>query len=155
MFAAGGAIVSGARARCRRDRLAGDARQRLAHEPDPRRVGGRILEQGAPFGRCGLAVAVLLVRQAEKIARLRLMRIERDGALEGRLGLVRHDAVGGGDQRLAEIGLACGGLAVERQRFAPRRNRVIEAAEPHIDRSDHLPAGVRHRDCARGAPRPD
>ena len=62
--------------------------------------------------------------------------------VKGLLGLVGHDAVGGGNQGLAEIGVARRSLAVERQRFAPRHDRVVEAAEPQIDRGDHLPAGA-------------
>ena len=83
------------------------------------------------------------------------MRIAGDGLLKRLLGLVGDDAVGGGDQRLAEIGLARRTLAVERDRFAPRRDRIVEPAEPQIDRSDHLPAGAIIGIAAQDAPRPD
>ena len=119
-----------------------DARQRRAHEIRPWRIGRRVVQHGAPFGGGGIAVAVLLVGKTEEIARLRLVRIAGDGALESLLGLIGHDAIGGGDQRLAEIGFARRAVAVERDRLAPRHDRVVEAAEPQIDRRDHLPAGA-------------
>src|SRR5580704_7188696 len=97
---------------CRfRNRLAADAAERGADETDPRRAGRRLGEHGAPARRGGGAVAVLLVGEAEKIPRLGLVRIARHGGLKNVLGLVGHDAVGGGDQGLAEIGIARRALA--------------------------------------------
>ena len=101
---------------------------------------GASCEHGAPSRGGAGAVAVLLVGETEKIARLGLVRIARHGGFKNVLGLIGHDAVGGGDQGLAEIGIARRGFAVERERLAPRHDRVVEAAEPQIDRSDHLPA---------------
>src|SRR5580692_9758160 len=112
-----------------RNGLAGDAAERGAHETDPRRAGRRLFEHGAPARGGTRAVAVLLVGKTEKIPRLGLVRIARHGGFKIVLGLIGHDAVGGSNQSLAEIGVARRGLAVERKRFAPRRDRVVEAAE--------------------------
>ena len=38
--------------------------------------------------------------------------------------------------------MAASRLAVERKRLAKRCDRIVEAAEAHIDRTNHLPAGA-------------
>ena len=70
------------------------------------------------------------------------MRIAGDRAFEQTLGFGGDYAVRCGRKRLAEIGLARCGRTVERQRFAPGRDRIVEATEPHVDRRKHLPAGT-------------
>ena len=80
--------------------------ERGAHEADPRRAGRRLFEHGAPARGGAVAVAVLLVGETEKIPCLGLVRIARHGGFKNVLGLIGHDAVGGGDQSLAEIGFA-------------------------------------------------
>ncbi len=70
--------------------------------------------------------------------RLGFVGIALGGALERGLGLVGDDAVRRRGQRLAEIGLAVGALALERQQFAARGDGVVEAAEAQIDRRQHF-----------------
>ena len=81
-------------------------------------------------------------------------RSRRSARSNASLGLGGDDAVGGAGQRLAEIGLALGGRAEQPQHVAPRLHRVVVAAEPHIDRAEHLPAAAVLADFARDAPRP-
>src|ERR1700734_344785 len=92
-----GGDVGVARAGRFRNRLAADAAERGADEADPRRAGRRLLDQGAPARGGARAVAVLLVGKTEKIPRLGLVRIARHCRFKNVLGLVGHDAVGGGD----------------------------------------------------------
>ena len=122
--------------------LAARTRERLAHEFDPRCAGRGVSKERAPDRPRLHDVAVLLGRETEKISSLRFARIVCNGAFERSLGIDGDDAIGGGGQRLAKIGLPRGGIAVERQRFSSRRDGIVEAAEPHIDRRDDFPAGA-------------
>ncbi len=73
-------------------------------------------------------------------ARLGARLVERQRTIEGRFRLCGDDAVRRRGQRLAEIGFAIGVVAAERQNLAPRLDGVVEAAEPQIDRRQHLVA---------------
>ena len=85
---------------------AGDPRQRRTHEVGPRRAGRGLASMARQMLGGAFAVAVLLGGKAKKKRALALVRIERHGAIERRLGLGGDDAVRRRDQRLAEIGLA-------------------------------------------------
>ncbi len=114
--------------------------QLAAHEADPRRVFRRTDHHRAP-DRYGIGpAAILLGREAEKVASLHVLRIERDRPFERRLRLGRDDAVGATDQRLAQIRLPLSGLAAQAKQVAACLDGLIETPEPQIDRSDHLPA---------------
>ena len=81
---------------------------RLMHERRTDAGLGRLLEHGAPARGGAGTVAVLLVGETEKIARLGLVRIAFHGGFKNVLGFIGHDAVGGGDQGLAERNVAPG-----------------------------------------------
>ena len=82
----------------------------------------------------------------EEEARLWMPCVLRGRPFERRLGVLRDDAVRRSDQGFAEIRLkVCFTsfvLAVDPQCIAPRLHGVIEAAEPHVDRRDYLPAAA-------------
>src|SRR5262245_10920170 len=76
--------AAGTAARDRRTGPTGalDAGERAAHEIDPGRARRSGLDQRAPRRSGADAVAVLLGRQTEEVARLHVRRVERDGFLE-------------------------------------------------------------------------
>ena len=117
-----------------------DARQGFADETRPRRVGWRSRQQSAPFAGGGDAVAVLLVCEPEVVAGFRVVRIASDGLLERMLGVISDDTICGRYQRFAESGLSRRTVAVERDCFAPGRDRVVRPAHPQIDRRQYFPA---------------
>ena len=63
-----------------------DPRQRGLNQRTPRRIGWRLCEHRTPDRRRFRDAAVLLGGKAEEIARLDLIRVLRDGALEFSLG---------------------------------------------------------------------
>ncbi len=110
--------------------------------PTQGEFGPGVIEHVAPDRRRLGALPVLVRRDAEKEARLGIFRVRHQRALERGLRLVGDDAVRGRHQRLAEIGLAVGAWTIDPQRIAPRLHGILEAAEPHVDRPDHLPAAA-------------
>src|SRR5215471_193409 len=103
-------------------------RQGSAHKISPWRIRRRVVEQCAPFFGGIIAIAVLLVRKTNKIARLSVMGVARHRALEAKLRFVGHHPVRGGNERLAEIGFACRAVAVKRDRFLARHYRIAKTA---------------------------
>ena len=99
-------------------------------------------------------------RPTKKLA-FRFVGVERERALESRLGLGRDDAIGGRRQRLAEIGLPFGIFAVQGDQLATGSDRLGETTKPQIDRRKNFVAArivgillemrfhLRHEACNR------
>src|SRR6516164_1833867 len=103
-------------------------RQGGANKVFPRRIRRRVVEQRAPFFGGLVAIAVLFVGKANKIARLGVVRVTCHRALKTKLRLVGYYTVGGGNKRLAEIGFPCRAVAVECDRFLARQHRIAKTA---------------------------
>ena len=86
------------------------------------------------------AIAILLGGKPKEIARLHIAAIEGKRMLERGLRFRRHHAIGGKNQRFAKRGLTFGCVAIETKGVTSRAHCFVEAAEPQIDRCDHLPA---------------
>src|SRR4051794_36687671 len=123
-------------------RRGGHPRDLLANELGPGRIRRCARQHGAPNLHGRRRLAVLLGRNAEEIPRLDVPAIELDGARKRLLGLRSDLAVTRRDQSFAEPSLPLRGFAVERKRVAPRFDGIVDAANPQIDRRNHLPAAT-------------
>ena len=112
----------------------------VPHRRQPRRIRGRggrhRLEPPHGAGH----VAGLLVTAGEIELGLGRLRVGGERPAQHLARLRRDRAVGRRDQGLAPVGQGLGVLALEAYEGGVGAGRVVEASEPHVDRSEHAPA---------------
>ena len=118
------------------------ARQSVADHFDPGRIRRRANDEIVP-DLLGLgAPAILIGRHAHVEARHNVLLVERQRTVEGGFGLGGDDAIGGGHNGLAVVGLALGVAAVKGDHIAPGSGRIVKTANAHIDRRQHFPGAA-------------
>src|ERR1700738_5179235 len=116
-----------------------DAFERSAHEICPRRIRRCVSEQALPHFSSLLSVIILLRREPDEVSCLDLSGIGSQCPVECRLGFLGHDSICSKHKGLAQGSLAFCIRTVEAQRIAPRCHRILETAQPHVNRRYQLP----------------